>query len=262
MHNFVYARANSLLPPRDPEPAEEAPTEAAVISPVGQQLIDLMVALGWSPAHAASYYRSLFTYFWYTVGIHDVAGVNARISAWISTHLAPAVARVRGAQPAGLPPQAIYFAVVVGIALVIILLVAPEFEDRYTWVPPCNLYLGTYNEQLWWFTLVAVSLEQIPIYRAVSYSGAVITARTYEYITPPTVTDRLHFWGTLIFECWQIPWYRQYRALWADCEYLGLLSHITAELYALRQGGHDPWAPRGPIVIPVGEQCLTHSPCG
>lgn len=258
---FVYELANSLLPPRDPQPEEESPVDEAFYMPTPQKMVELLTQWGFTAYQAEHLYRAIFNHYWYDFGIREVRHCNEMTWWWIDANIRRAVVQRDEVAIPKLPPVVIYCAVVVSIIAVVVLLVAPEFEETYKWTPPCNLYLGVYEEQLWWVCLVGVSAKQVPWYYAFSYSGAAITAHTYEYIAPPVVTDRLHFWGTLEFRCWQIPWFRVYRAQYADTTFVGLLTRTAGHTYKLKDGYTDHWAPRGPMVVPFADWCKKVSPC-
>lgn len=262
MQYFVYDLANSLLPPRDPTPEEEAPYEEASFESVGKAFIQALMNAGYTKAQATQVWNETFAYYWNVCGIRDIFHCSQTCLWWLKKFLNPVIAQVDKGTEWHVPPAVIYFAVVMGIAVAVVLVVAPEWKDSYKWRPPCDLYLGTYREQLWWMTLVAVTGKQVPVYKALVSQGICITAHTYEYIVPPIVTDRLHFWGTLEWRCWQIPWFRVYRTQYADCTFVGMLTHVHGVFYELREPFRDRRAPLGPIDIPPDEYCTVFSPCG
>ncbi len=90
-----------------------------------------------------------------------------------------------------MPPQALYIAVMLGIIVVAVILIAPEFQKEIDWYPPCDLYVATYDDQMWWLSLAGVSRKQVPFYRAFSYSGSIIVAHTYEYPSKSKVNELL-----------------------------------------------------------------------
>lgn len=259
---FVYDLANSLLPPRDPEPGEEVQYEEARFAPQGKELVALFIRLGYTPYQAEHLYRALVNHYWYDYGIRETRHINTLIYSWQRSYLAPAWAQAADKPPPILPPAWVAAAVIIGAVLVVVLLVAPDWEEEYKWRPPCNLYLGVYKTQLWWMTLAGVSAKQRPFYKALVYQGSCIAAHTYVYIAPPVITDRLHFWGTLDFRCWQIPWFRVYRTQYADCTFVGFLENMGGGNYKLREPFADHWAPRGPMTVSPEDYCTTFSPCG
>lgn len=232
-----------------------------MFTPTGKSLVELFMKLGYTPHQAEHLYRALFTHYWYDYGIRDVVHVNSLINFWQKSYLAPAWQRAAEKPPPLFPPAVVYVVVVVAIASVVLVLVAPDWTEPYKWAPPCNLYLGVYEEQLWWVTLVSVSPTQRPYYKALAYEGSVINAHTYEYIAPPVVTDRFHFWGTLDWRCWKIPWFRVYRTQYADTIFIGFLQRVSGNLFRLREPFVDHWAPLGPVVIPEDAWCKIFSPC-
>lgn len=258
---FVYELSNSLLPARDPFPEEEAPAAEASFLPVGKAFIQALVNAGYTRPQAERVWYETFTYYWYVCGLRDIPACSSTCMWWLRKFLNPVIAQVDKGEAWHVPPAVIYFAVVMGIAVAVVLIVAPEWEKTYTWRPPCNLYLGVYEEQMWWMCLGGVTAKQRPFYIALAYQGGCIAAHTYEYIAPPVVTDRLHFWGTLDFRCWQIPWFRVYRAQYADCIFVGFLDHVAAHTYKLRKPFQDHWAPRGPMVVRAEDFCQVLSPC-
>lgn len=261
VENFVYELSNSLLPPRDPEPAEKKIVQEAMISPTGKQLVELLIRLGYTHYQAQHMYDALVTHYAYDFGMRDLIRINENIKFWIQAHVAPAWRQVREPPPAGLPPAVVTAVAVIAILALVVLLVAPEFQQFYKWQPPCDLYLATYEENLWWMTLVHRDRKRRLWYRALGFEGGVITAHTYEYIAPPVVTDRLHFWGTMDFRCWQIPWFRSYRAQHADCTFIGFLEHVYGDFYIIRPPFDDPFAPPGEFELSPDQYCTAFSPC-
>lgn len=258
---FNYDLSNSLLPPRAPKPAEVSQYKAGMAQRSGAEIVALFIRMGYKPFQAEHLYRAIFNHYWYDYGIRDVFHCNRLVNSWQKAYVAPAWEQVQAKPLAGLPPAAIYFAVVIGVIAVVVLLVAPEFEEVYRWTPPGDLYLGTYREQLWWMALVGVSKRGVPHYRATGYEGNVITAQHYEYIVPPDATDILSFWGSMDFRCWKIPWFRSYRLQTAECTFVGLLREVAPNLYVLKNGYEDRFAPPGPMTIPTADWCRDYSPC-
>lgn len=259
---FTYDQANSLLPPRDPEPDEVTQVEAAITTQGGREIVALLIRLGYTPFQAEHMYRALFNHYWYDFRIREVFRCHQMIKYWIGSYVAPAWVQARELPPPTFPAAVIFTVVVVGMIVVAALIVAPDWNEKYRWYPPCDLYLGTYDESLSWMCLAGVSAQQRPYYEALGHEGAVITAHSYEYKVPPVVDDVLHFWGTMEFRCWQVPWFRVYRAQSANCTFVGLLEHVSAHVYRLREPFVDRFAPSGPMSVPPDEYCTVFSPCG
>jgi len=257
----VYNQANSLLPPRDPEPEEVVPWEPARISPIAEALIQALVNAGYTRIQATYVVYTKFAYYWNVCGIRDQRLCLETVRWWMRSFLNPVIAQSGADPPPGLPPAVIFFSVVFVIGVAVVLLVAPDWTETRTWAPPCNLYLGVYGSQLWWMTCAGVSRLRVPYYKALVYQGSVITAHTYENVAPPVVTDRFHFWGSLEFRCWQVPWYRVYSTQHVDCIFVGLLERAGATFYRLRKPFRDHWAPWRLGVIPESEYCTKLSPC-
>lgn len=260
--NILYELANSLLPPRPPTVEEEAPVAEALITPMGKDLVALFMRLGYTPYQAEHLYRALFTHYWYDYGIRETMHINELIYYWQKSYLAPAWKSAADAPPPLLPPAWIATALVVGIMVVIVILVAPEFEKEIKWTPPCRLYIGTYAQDVWFMTNVGVDTMGYPVYRRIWFYDNVLQGHTYEYIAPPVVTDRLHFWGSMIFGCWILPWFRQYRVIHMDTTFIGFLTHTSGEYYRHRKRFGDPFVGPDPFVLPREDWCMNVSPCG
>lgn len=261
VENWVYELSNSLLPARDPEPAEKIPPETPIAALISKEMVDWLQKLGFTRDQSVALYNGLFTHYWYTVGIRDVRLVQIRIRDYIAARVAPAVYQARGIAPQGLPPVVIFAAAVILITAVVVLMVAPTWDEFYKWYPTCDSYIATFEESLWWFTLVSRDDAGRLWYRAVGSAGGVITAHTYEPIAPPVLTDRFHFWGTMEFRCWQIPWFRVYRAQHVDTTFVGFLEHAHGDFYILRPQFDDPFAPLGYFEISPSQYCMEYSPC-
>ncbi|MBA7705161.1 hypothetical protein ES703_113985 [subsurface metagenome] len=261
VENWVYELANSLLPPRDPTPEEKIPPETEFAKLFSTEMVDWLIRLGFTRDQAVALYNGLFTHYWYTVGVHNVLRVQIQIRDYIAARVAPPIYKARGIAPEGLPPQVIWFAIVMGVILVAVLLVAPEFYKTYKWTPPCDSYIATFEESLWWMTLVHRDSDGRLWYKDVGHAGGVIAVHTYEHIAPPVVTDRFHFWGGMEFRCWQIPWFRVYRAQHVDTTFVGFLENMGRGFYMLRPQYDDPFAPPGPFVISPADYCTAWSPC-
>ncbi|GAJ14593.1 unnamed protein product, partial [marine sediment metagenome] len=61
VETFVYELANSLLPPRDPEPKEKVPVREAMVTPMAKDLIALFIRLGYTPEQSRLLYEALLT---------------------------------------------------------------------------------------------------------------------------------------------------------------------------------------------------------
>lgn len=258
---FVYELSNSLLPPRDPNPPEVSQYRAGMATRTGTEFVALFIRMGYTPFQSEHLYKAIFNHYWYDYGIRDVRNCNRLVNSWQQAYVAPAWRQVQDGSPAGLPPAAIYIIGVVAIIAIVVLLVAPEFEEIYRWSPPGDLYLGTYREQLWWMALVGVSRTGVPHYRATGFEGNVIMSQHYEYLLPPVATDVLGFWGSMDFRCWKVPWFRSYRLQTAETTFIGFLREVAPNLYVLKSGWEDAFAPPGPLTIPTAAWCRDYSPC-
>lgn len=258
---FEYEYARSLIPPREPEPKEATQVEAGLVSPSGMDLVALFMRLGYTPLQAEHLYRALFNHYWYDYGLRSVYKCNSMIYYWQQSYLAPAWTQVKTNPCPWLTGPMIIFGAILAAVIAGLVIKGPVVEKDYWWYPPCDLYLGTYREQLWWIALVAVSGRQKPMYRATGYEGNVITAYTYQYDQPPGVRDIISFWGSMDFRCWKIPYFRSYRLQNAVCHFVGYLEDAGKGFYYLKPPAVDQFAPRGPITIPKDDWCRAYSPC-
>lgn len=262
IENVLYDLTNSLLPPRPPTVEEKAPVEEARYTPQAKELIELFQRLGYTKYQSDHLYEALMTHYWYDYGIREIRHINDLIYSWQRSYLAPAWASAAEKPPPLLPPAWIAGAMIIGVAIVIVLLVAPEIKKEIKWEPPCGLYLGTYGQDVWFMTNVGRTIKGRPWYRRIWFYDNVLQGHTYEYIAPPVVTDRFHFWGSMIFSCWILPWFRQYRVIHMDTTFVGLLTCIHGEYYKLREPFEDRFISRMPFTLDPGDWCMTVSPCG
>jgi len=259
--HFIYEYARSLLPPRDPEPKEESPVEKASVAPGAIKMIDLFIKMGYTPVQAVHLYKTLFNHYWYTQGIRSIRVIDGIIYEWYKSHLVPAFAQVKSNPYPWLTGPVMIFGAILAAVIVVLVIKGPDVEKDYWWYPPCDLYLGTYKEQLWWIALAAVSGDQKPMYVMTGYEGNVITAYSYKPDQPWDVRDYVSFWGTMDFRCWKIPYFRSYRLQNADCKFIGYLESAGGPYFYLKSPAVDPYIPKGPIVIPKKDWCRAYSPC-
>jgi len=259
--HFIYEYSRSLLPPRDPEPKEESPVEEASVTPSAIQLIGLLVKMGYTPVQAVHLYKTLFNEYWYGFGMRSVTKIHDMIYEWYKLTLVPVYQQSKVNPYPWLTGPVIIFGAILAAVLVALVIVGPKAEKDYWWYPPCDLYLGTYKEQLWWIALAAVSGKQKPMYVMTGYEGNVITAYSYDLEQPPGTRDYVSFWGTMNFECWKIPLFRSYRLQNANCTFIGYLESAGGPYFYLKSPAVDPHIPKGPIVIPKKDWCRAYSPC-
>lgn len=257
---MMYTESNSLLPFRAPEPEEVCPVDDAVVEAGAKWLIDQMTHFGMTHPQAVHMYKVMFCKYWYEFGIHSAVAINKLVEVWIYGVLKPAYIQAREAPPPLVPPAWIAAAVVLAIVLVVVVIVAPDWNDEFDWRPPCHLYIGVYDERVWFLHLLGVSYKNVPLYKIFWDAGNRITAHTYEYVTPPDVSDRFHFWGSLHLEGWKIPWFRRYDLQYIDSTYIGTGERMGSDTYMLRGGKSDPFAPPGPILLPPDQHCRAISP--
>lgn len=261
VHRMVYEMSSSPMPPREPAFEEKAPIKEALIGEDSIEGLLLLRKMGFTSPQAAMIFEAIWNHSWYDLGIRNIHRCNLRTYWEIRDTIRPVWIKTQQQPPAPLPPQVWVPVAIVGIVLVGMYLVNPSWEDEYSWRPPCGLYIGTYQEALSWFALIGVSAEQKPLYTRIGFEGFVIGAHTYEWIKPPVVTDRFHFFGTMRFECWKVPWFRVFSLQYIDTTYVGQLSCVIAERYTLKKGGFDHFLPRGPMVVPEQHVCRILNPC-
>ncbi len=261
VRSITYKHSFSLLPQRDPEPAEVAPFEQAAAVPSGQEIIHHLIRMGYSSYQATHLYRGVYNHYWYDFGIRDMIHCNRLVHYWIQAYVAPVWKTALEKPPELLHPAVIYYAVVVGVIVGIMLLVNPVWESEFVWAPEKPFYFGTFHENLWWMVGIGVSATQVAFYQALVFQGAVITAYEPEGGYSGIVGDRISFWGTLEYRCWIAPYFRVFRAQYADCTFIGLGSNVGAHRYRLRGEVRDPFAVPGPFIVPPEEWPRPFSPC-
>lgn len=259
---WTYELTNSLLPPRDPTFDEQIPPETPDEALFSHEMVQWLRRLGFTYDQSVAMYNGLFTHYWYSVGLRPVLACQNAIRDYIAARVAEPILRARQVHPEGVAPPDIYMFVALAILVIVVIIIAPEWDKIVTWTPPCDSYIATFEESLWWMTLVSRNEQGTLWYKIVGMAGGVIGARTYENIAPPVMTDRFHFWGGMEFRCWQIPWFRVYRAQYVDTTFIGFLEHWEGDFYYLRKQFDDPFAPPGVFEIPESEYCIAWSPCG
>jgi hypothetical protein len=250
----------SWLPLREPVGDEVSAFEASIVPTLPDDTLRQLLVYGYSQHQAQHFYQAVFNHYWYDYGIREVIHCRELTHGWFQTNVGPVWRRTAEAQPMLLTPAVMYFVVVAVVVVVIIIVVNPEWETARIKKAPDNLYVGTYNEELYWMTRVAVSAEGVPWYESVVYQGGVICAFEPHMPLPPGEVDRLHLWGSLDWYFWTEGMYRRWRLGYLDCHFCGFLEHKSAHRYALREGGYDPWAPESAEIVPESEQCRIISP--
>jgi len=259
---WVYELSNSLLPPRDPTFEEKPPPETPDEALFSHEMVQWLRRLGFTLDQSTALYNGLLTHYWYSLGIRPIHACQIHIQDYIAARIAEPIYRARTVRPEGLAMPNVYVYVALAVLVIIVIMIAPEFDKIVTWTPPCDSYIATFEESLWWMTCMHRDADGRLWYRIVGMAGGVIGARTYENIAPPVVTDRFHFWGGMEFRCWKLPWFRVYRAQYVDTTFIGILQHWDADFYILPLPFDDPFAPPGEFTIIPPYYCRAWSPCG
>ncbi|MBA7611084.1 hypothetical protein ES703_18300 [subsurface metagenome] len=261
VQNWVYEVSNSLLPPRDPTFDEKPPPETPEAALFSKEMVFWLRRLGFTRDQGVALYNGLFTHYWYTVGLRPVLSCQRAIQSYIAARVAEPIYRARAAAPEGLALPGVYVYVALAILVVVVIMIAPEWDKIVKWTPPCDSYIATFEESLWWMTLISRERSGRLTYKIVGMAGGVIGVHTYEDIAPPVVTDRFHFWGGMEFRCWKLPWFRVYRAQYVDTTFIGFLEHSSGSFYYLREPYDDKFAPSGRFTISPANYCTAWSPC-
>lgn len=250
----------SWLPLREPVGDEVSAFEASIVPTLPDATLRQLLVYGYSQHQAHHFYQAVFNHYWYDLGIREVIHCRELTHGWFRSNVGPVWSRTVQAYPDVPVPNVMFWVVVIAVIVVVIIVVNPEWQTARVKAAPDNLYVGTYHEELYWMTRVAVSPEGVPWYQSVVYQGGVICAFEPHKPMPPGEVDRLHLWGSLDWEFWAEGMYRRWRLGYMDCHFCGFLEHKVTHLYTLREGGHDPWAPESAENVLIRDRCLNISP--
>lgn len=251
--NVSVERISSLFPPRDPT-EEEKVFRAGLPIEMLQKSINCLLGRGYTHHEAKMVVEAVYNAYWYHFGIHDYVHC-VELTFWRIRDTIPCIrgAKAYVAEFAGLAPL-VYAGVIMGLIAGIYMLTTPT-SSLITVSPPCNLYFGTFGASVWPVALVGVSAEQVPFYQVYQNWGPVMTAHARNFPFPPEYVDKIWFHGSVKWRDWAWGVFWVLKLQWVVAHFCGLLTRTGANIYKMREGGHDPWAPPGPMSVPGSEIC-------
>lgn len=143
-------------------------------------------------------------------------------------------------------------ALVAAVALALVLWVYFDKEYGLTFAGHPWAYVMRYGENLWQAEILYVTPEQTPVYEIGGDFGPVLMwhDRNATFLKRPL--DILGLGGRLVLRGRRLLFWHEYQWTWFEAFFCGVLTHITAERYQLREHGHDPYKPVGPWWRPGG----------
>lgn len=146
--------------------------------------------------------------------------------------------------------MAVGIAVAVALALVLWVYLDKEFgvvSMAHEWA-----YVMRYGDCLWQGEILYVTPQQTPVYEIGGEFGTVLQGheRNLHYLERPL--DVFYFLGSLVLKGRRLLFWHEYQMGYWDVSFCGVLTHITAERYRLRERGEDPYKPVGPWWRPGG----------
>ncbi len=158
----------------------------------------------------------------------------------------------------GVPPEPITWSIIIGVAVIaavvlgLYLWVTLDKELNVTFGTHPWAYLMSYQERVWQGEILGVGYKQIGYYER---SLLIVPNASSHDVGSSRVGGRDWFWfwpGGLVFEGRRILFYHFYRITGFYVEFCGVMTHVGAGLYKLREGGDDPFKPWGPWTRPGG----------
>lgn len=248
-----YFETRSFLPVRGPTENELA---QCVVGPF-PEAVEFLTKHGYSNLQADGIVKGLWFEMWFERGIRDTLEIKhqilRRIRLMFMSRQEP-----MGSAPM-FPPVVYYVVAAVLLAMVVIVVVNPEFKQRIGWIPPCNMYLGVYEESMWFVCCLGTLASGATYYEAWAYESPALLGYTRGVEYPGGYVDRLWFNGGIRDHTWRVPYFRVYRWIYADCHFCGYLTNIGAGLYKSKQGHDDPWAPPPGRMFRRDQRCYVRS---
>lgn len=206
-------------PPPEPEPAMFTPTPGLPHN-LRAEHIELLLRTGA-----------------FTLGLKGLAltqFVNVHIieleAWWISTSVIPIIVG-----------KILAFAIPIAVVLAILYFTDPKSTDFFDEDIFPQQYFGTFGEKFFYFDLVSVDTFHRGIYKRCRQASGIRMSERYKVSTFRGVLDVWEFNNT-----WQYlkgHWgdWRNYRISAAFCDYIGLMYHVSDDLYVLRSTYNDPY---------------------
>lgn len=158
----------------------------------------------------------------------------------------------------GLPPAPPLWGIVIGVAVIVAaalglyLWVTLDKKLGVTFGSHKWSYVMRYEERLWQGEILNVGYKQLGYYE----QGGELWSGTYEHRRREAYIgrwlDRMLFFRRFVLAGRRLIFFHEYRWIYWDVFFCGVLTNIGNRLYKLREGGSDPYKPRGPWSRPGG----------
>ena len=143
-------------------------------------------------------------------------------------------------------------AVIAAIALGLYLWVTLDVETNQVFGSHPWAYVMLYQERLWQGEILNVGYKQLGYYE----QGGELWSGTYEHRRNDVYInrwlDRMLFYRRFVLAGRRLVFWHEYRWIYWDVFFCGVLTNIGDRLYKLREGGSDPYKPWGPWSRPGG----------
>ncbi len=143
-------------------------------------------------------------------------------------------------------------AVLVALALGLYLWATLDVEKGRAFGTHKWAYVMRYEERLWQCEVLSVLANQEGIYEQGGYLGAVLARADREVWFAGVKADRFMFFRGLVLKGRRLVFFHEYRWIFWNVFWCGMLTNIGAGRYRLREGGYDPYKPRGLWLRPGG----------
>lgn len=156
------------------------------------------------------------------------------------------------------PPQPIVWGLVALVALIVAVALG-----LYVWVYLDKklgvtfgahkwAYVMTYQESLWQAEVLFVSAGQEGVYEKCGDLGPVLDEHRRNAAYIDRKLDRVWFNRRLRLAGRRLLFFHEYRWIYWDVYFCGVLTHLSSRRYRLREGNYDPYKPRGRWLRPGG----------
>lgn len=233
----------SVFPPEDRElePAEDLAGEPM------QDLIDKLIIYGYSPVTARHIINA-----WAYHAKYDLNQLPRGVRVFCEMCMKQMAVPIRQPGP-GFWEYVIQIAVAAALILALYLWVTLDVDENMIFPGHKWAYVMKYQERLWQGEIMWVSAGQEGIYERGADLGDVLVEHRRRDIHIDRWLDTMLFYGRLRLEGRRLIFYHEYRWIFFNVFFCGGLSNLGHGRYRLREGGNDPYKPRGLWLRPGGD---------
>lgn len=240
---LVGDHGTSVFPVEDQqlEPAEDLAGEPM------QDLINIIIGYGYPPDTARHIINA-----WAHHAKYDLHQLPRGVRVFCEMCIQQLKVPIQQPGP-GFWEYVIQIAVIAAVVLALYLWVTLDKDIGVTFGSHPWAYAMKYEERLWQGEVLFVSAGQEGVYEQGGelWSGSYEHRRDEAYIDRKL--DRLLFYRRFVLSGRKLVFFHEYRWIYWDVYFCGVLTKISDRRYRLREPGYDPYKPRGRWLRPGGD---------